>query len=309
MFMRARVCVCLAVLIAVALAGCTGSPEPESSRESLKISGQVLDADTSEPISGAVVAGEDQQFTTGPDGAFSLSDLSSGSNITVDACAYAPASLSVSENTRGTQTIELNPLPVTGRITSNLSSKGIRASLKGDASTKAETNGKFSLEGVCPESEIEVSAAGYQATFVTVDETREIKVELLADPATTYEKSVAWEAAQKWEKSCDLLHPDNRKWISKAQCISGLKRLASQGYQAVSIRIKSVTFIKWTFPRCSLDDFGPKTYRHTAAIRYTEQQATPSGGVEPVSGIAHWVQTDDGLWRWFLNWNCSLPLP
>jgi Protein kinase domain len=58
----------------------------------------------------------------------------------------------------------------------------------------------------------------------------------------------------------------------------------------------------------SVVNFGPKTYKHTAALNYVLQQSAPSGGVVPVTGVAHFVKTKDGLWRWFITDGCDFPL-
>ena len=95
-------------------------------------------------------------------------------------------------------------------------------------------------------------------------------------------------------------------YTSIAECIRLDQAAAANGYQNVSIQVKSVTYLTWTFPRCSSANFGPKTYRHTAAVNYVLQQSAPSGGVTALHGIEHFVQTKDGLWRFFsVTANCT----
>lgn len=198
------------------------------------------------------------------------------------------------------------PCEVTGQLLSNLTGKGVKGEVKtGSGVVKTDKKGRFSLTGTCP-GKITFKAKGYAPAPTRVATSKSLKVELEADPATTFEQMTAWRAAQQFAKDCALLHPDAHKYVSKAQCIKQEKDAAAAGYQDISIRIKSVTFIKWIHPRCSSADFGPKTYPHTAAINYTVQQTTPSGGVSATNGIAHFVQTKDGLWRWFLvTANCQ----
>jgi hypothetical protein len=313
---RERLAAAIAVAV-LALSACTGgSPSasaPPSSSPAISpspvpspigLTGQVLDASTQLPLAGVTLSVGTQSLTTGGDGNFSLTNLPIGETISFENCAYSPFTLAVPPQT-ATQDVQLQPLTVSATVTSNLTRKGIAAHFEGKLTADADKKGKVSLSGLCPGDDLSTSAKGYADATVQVDESRTFKLSLEADPATTFTQEVAWEAAQKWKPACALIHPDTLAYTSVAACIQVEADAAIQGYQAVSIKIHSVTYITWTFPKCAAADFGPKTYHHVAAMNYTEQQSTPGGGVAPITGVAHFVQTKDGLWRWFpVTTNC-----
>jgi hypothetical protein len=296
-------------VLVVALAACTGGSRPPSRTSappSISLDGQVLDADSGQPISGVSVSAGNQEVSTGADGSFSLGHLSSGMAVAFASCAYSPVSLTATSS--ATEVVRMQALPVTVTVSSNLSGKGLPARVDGAATGQADKKGRLTLSGVCPGDELSFSASGYADRTIQVDESRTLKAKLEANPATSVKQEVAWEAAQKWSLACSLMHPDTFAYVTKAECVKILKSDAAQGYQSVSIKVKSVTYVKWTFAKCSLTSFGPKTYRHTAAINYTLQQSTPGGGVAPISGIQHWVQAKDGTWRYFLLNGCDVPI-
>jgi hypothetical protein len=304
----------LAAVVAVAalaLAACTSgsssTPAPSSPLAApppIGLTGQVLDAGTQLPLAGVTVSVGAQSITTGADGNFSLTNLTTGGTVSFENCAYSTFTLAVPLQT-ATQDVQFQPLAVSATVTSNLTHKGIAAHFEGKVTADANKKGVVSLSGLCPGDELSISAKGYADATVGIDESGAFKLSLEADPATTFTQEVAWEAAQKWKLDCALIHPDALAYTSVASCIKADADAAIQGYQAVSIKIHSVTYITWTFPKCAFADFGPKTYHHVAALNYTEQQSTPGGGVAPVTGVAHFVQTKNGLWRWFpLTTNC-----
>ena len=259
-------------------------------------------------MAGATATAGSQRATTDAQGNFELRGLLKGQTIAIQDCAYSSTS-TVEAGSRQVESIRITPLFVDGTVASNLTKKPVNAHLEaGSVTLQTGPTGKVHVEGLCPGDQLTISAKKYGDASVQVDESRTLKLSLRADATTTAVQEVAWEAAQAWALACGLTHPDSLKWISKAQCIKLLKDSAAQGYQSVSSRVKSVTYIKWTFPKCSQVSFGPKTYKHTAAINYTLQQSTPAGGVAALSGIEHLVQTKDGVWRWFPTAGCDFPL-
>jgi hypothetical protein len=63
----------------LAFGACSGSPEPETPEAvAVDLRGQVVDADTGQPIAGVAVATNGQRFTTGPDGSYSFQGLTAG---------------------------------------------------------------------------------------------------------------------------------------------------------------------------------------------------------------------------------------
>jgi hypothetical protein len=77
-----------------------------------------------------------------------------------------------------------------------------------------------------------------------------------------------------------------------------------QGYSYVSVTVKDVRYVTWTFAKCPLAPVGPKTYSHTAAVRAVFHQATPEGGLRDVPTIQHRVRSG-GQWRYFPTTACS----
>jgi hypothetical protein len=301
------------VAISMVVASCTGSSAPDRDQQAaaaeIEFQGQVVDSVTGQPISGATLAGADQQAQAGDDGQFLLAGIPTGTSVTVESCAHQPTSVEASKGDESV-TIELEPIEYEGRAISNLTGKGVKAAILTDPQVTTKKNGKFTLTGVCPGDQVTLKAKGYSKTRATMPVEGDLEVELAAGPDTTFRQVVAWEANQKWKLACSMAHRDTRAYISVAQCVSGFRSEVLAGYQAVSVKIKSVTFIKWTFPGCALSDFGPRTYRRTAAMDYTYQIAAPFGGVVSSSGIGHWVKDKkDGTWRWFPLWRCATPLP
>jgi len=193
-------------------------------------------------------------------------------------------------------------------VKSNLTKKGLSAHIAGKGSGDTNKKGAVSLSGLCPGDLLTITAKGYSDGTATVDASHAFRVTLDADPATTLEQDVKWESQQNWKADCALLHPDNHAYVSMNQCIALGKQGLANGYQNVSVKVHSVTYITWTLPHCQYAHFGPKTYKHAAAINATVYQASPQGGVVPVTGITHWVQTKDHVWRFFLANGCSVPV-
>jgi hypothetical protein len=270
------------------------------------VRGRVTDT-SGRPVAGAAIQVGPKSGTSGTDGSYVMAGVTPGSTIAVSDCAYQAATVPVPA--AGSVVVQLSPLPIQGRVLSNLTHAGISGRVTGKQVASTARGGSFTLLGNCPGDTLTISASGYSTASVQVPASRTLTASLRADPATTFTQDIAWEAAQQWSRECALLHPDNHAYVSNAQCSAELAKSAAQGYQSVSVKVHSVTYVTWTFARCSLANFGPKTYHHVAAVNYTLQQSTPNGGVSPTSGILHMVQTKDGVWRWFVTTGCTTPLP
>jgi hypothetical protein len=266
--------------------------------------GTVADTRTSAPLADATIASGSLTATTDATGSFTLSDVSRGATLNVSHCGYSSSSVPVP--TQGTTVaVKLKPLRVIGHVRSNLTKAPLPTKFKGDASGATKKGGKFVLFGVCPGATLVFTASGYANARVSVPATAKMSVTLEAGPGVTEKQLIAWNASQQLGKEWAIVHPDSYKYIDKDTYIAYYKDQAAKGYVPVSVDIKGVTFITWTFPRCTVADFGPKVYRHTAAIRVVEHDATPNGGESTYSAVYHFVQTPDGLWRWFPNLGCS----
>jgi hypothetical protein len=292
-----------AIASALFLAACTA----QHASQVVQVSGQVLNSKTTHPVQGIHVTAGANDVVTAADGRFTIATMP-GSSVSFSGCAYAPLSLNA-PNTDGTLDAKLRPIAVSAKVSSNLTHTGIEAEITGHAKARTGKTGRVTVYGLCPGDKVHVASKGYDDASVTTPHSRRMSISLVADPETTAKQEVAWEAAQDWALSCSLLHPDSRSYISEAQCQQMLATYAREGYQDVSIDVKSVTYIRWTYSKCTLSSFGPKTYPHTAAVNYTLQESTPSGGVSRVSGIEHWVQSTDRTWRWFPTEGCDYPFP
>jgi hypothetical protein len=302
-----------AILAMVMLLGaCTGSPEPQGTGRTtalVDLQGRVLDGPTGEPVVGATLAGSGQPVLTGEYGSFSLAGVALGTLITVESCSHEPASFEVGA-TDDLLVLQLQPLEIEGTVLSNITGEGVKATIHTEPPVGTDGKGRFTLIGICPGDEVTVSAKGYSKSQAISAGEGETEVELAAGPDTTFSQVVAWEAERRFKDVCSAAHPDTRAYLSVAQCVAGYRTESAAGVQAVSVKITSVNYVKWTFPQCALHDFGPRTYATTAAMSFTYRVTVPSGGVVSTKGTAHWsLVKKDGTWRWFPLWRCETPLP
>jgi hypothetical protein len=195
------------------------------------------------------------------------------------------------------------PLTVAGTVRSGLTQSGLRARIAG--AVKAETNarGHFSVKVPTGSSTLIVSAPGYHSLRVKASKVSGV-VTLHADPATTVRQNVEWHSLQRYERLWRLVHPDAHHYLTKEAFIRDSRLEDQRGYSYVSVTIKDVRFVTWTFPKCEAAAFGPKTYLHTAAVRAVIHQTRPEGGLEDVPTIQHLVRSG-GLWRIFPTAGCS----
>lgn len=270
-----------------------------------KVDGVVVDGRSKEPISDVRVELADASVTSDANGGFTFREVPKGDKIVASQCGYSSAEASPSEEEI---TLELEPLEVQGRITSNLTGEPLPGSVSVRGSkgkTKVKDSGRFSLFGLCDGAKINVSSQGYESETLGVKEGESLEAELLATPATTIKQQIAWEREGLYDKAWSLVHPDAHNYITKRELIEDMKAGATSGYQTVGITVKDVVTVEWTFPTCPFDDFGPKTYPGTAALTVVYEEATPSGGRTSTRGVAHLVQTKDQKWRWFPVAGCD----
>lgn len=289
----------LCVLLA-ALASC------DRPLESLE--GTVVDSRTGDALADVEVSAGGQTATTDKDGRFVLREVDQTATITATICGYEDATAELPDD--GSEvTLEAEAIRTTGRVTSNLTGDGLRATVRsGDIRARASKDGRFTLRAVCNER-MRVATEGYGSEVVRLDGSAgSVEVELQAGPAETIRQQIEWEANGLLAREWALVHPDARSYVTKDQWIREVRLNESEGYPYVSVDVKDVRIIRWVFPACSLDDFGPKTYPRTAALRVVYHQAQPSGGLYDQPGLAHLVKDKDGLWKWFPNLGCDSPL-
>lgn len=273
------------------------------------VTGKAVDADTGNPVEGVQIQVGELSARTDVDGSFRLTAVTPG-KLTATHCAYEEATetLRVGEVPTVDVDLKLAPRAIEGRATSNLDEKGIKATLASERlkePVQTEESGRFRVAAVCDGDKLTVESDGYESQSVEVVGAGPLDVELLAGAGKTLEKEVEWEQHGKLRKIARLAHPDTKAYVTKEEIIQGYRDGLLQGYQTVSLDVKEVKIIKWVFPKCPLADFGPKTYPKTAAVRARWHTAEPRGDSSTEIRVTHYVQTKDGLWRWFPNNGCE----
>lgn len=143
-----------------------------------RVSGVAVDARTGRPVGGVTVSVGDQIQTSAPDGRFAFSGIVEGETIAVRGCAYRSAE---ARATAGPLRVELQPEPVRGKVTSDLTGRPVRAIIAGrTARARARPDGRFTLYGSCPGRKIRISAPGHRSASARVGARRELAVALPA---------------------------------------------------------------------------------------------------------------------------------
>ncbi len=269
----------------------------------LTVRGTITDAQIGKPIANAqVVAGELETVTNGR-GRFTLADVDKETTLSVSKCGFDDADIAVSEEPLR---IAIEPVLVKGTLTSNLTQEGLRGSVTaGERRTRTEKDGSFTLHAICGDK-VRVTAEGYAATRVHVPAaTSSLEIELAAGPAVTLRQQIEWESRSQFEKSWDLVHPDAHNYVTKEDWIAEQRQSLNEGYTFVSVDIKEVNFVRWVFTACEVDEFGPKTYPKTAALRIIYHEAGPDGTLTDIPAVIHFVQTEDKKWRFFPLVGCT----
>ena len=121
------------------------------------VKGTVLDARTGKPVAAARVATEGQKpRPVTAAGRFTVHGTDEGAPLRVEACGYATTSVPAHATVR----VELQPTPVPGRATSDLTGAGVPALVAGKA--RAGRDGRFALPGRCAGQIVVLSAPGYR---------------------------------------------------------------------------------------------------------------------------------------------------
>ncbi len=246
------------------------------------------------------------------DGQFELANVTEGAEVVATVCSHEESTPTTvqgfEESSINLGDIELQPTRTRVTVTSNLTEKGIKAKFAGPVRGSTQKNGKGVIPGACPGDTLRFTAPGYANSRIEVPETGELDVVVEADPATTAEYVAEVESKGQYSKSWDLVHPDVN-YATEQDYRASIEEDARAGYQIISVDAKSFKIIRWLNNACQYSDFGPKVYPGTAAVEATYHWSEPQGGGFTEPAVTHWVQTNDGFWRWFPNVGCTVPAP
>jgi hypothetical protein len=194
-----------------------------------------------------------------------------------------------------------------GVVQSDLTKSGLRASISGAVTAKTDAHGRYSVKVPEGSQTLLISAPGYEPVRIKVTEAPRT-ITLHANPATNLRQQIAWSSQQRYGKLWSLVHPDAHHYITRSAFIQNARLRERRGYAFVTVTVRDVQYVTWTLPKCKFAAFGPKTYRHAAAIRAVIHQATPKGGLDNVPTITHLVRRGNGMWASFPVEGCALPL-
>lgn len=144
------------------------------------VSGQVLDAETGEPLAGAVVRVEGRELSTATDGTFTASGVRFGSAVSVDARGYQPVSSVV--GIAGQISFVVPPRVFEGYVVdaaTGMPVVGARLSA-GSVAAGSDEQGRFRLPRLDPGTEVVVSATGFGREAVSYQD--QIPAELRLKP-------------------------------------------------------------------------------------------------------------------------------
>jgi hypothetical protein len=293
-------------VVAAFVAGCTSTPSQG------KVTGTIVDRLTGEPLRGVVVSAGDSRTETDRDGVFELRGVTEGAEVVATVCSHESSTPTrvqpFEEPSADLGKIELQPTRTRVTVTSNLTKKGIKATVLGPERSATRKNGKGVVRGVCPGDTLRVSAPGYARSRFKVS-AGTVDVVMEADPATTAEYVGELESKGRLSDAWDLIHPDVKTYATERDYRAAVNEDVRAGYQVISVDVKSFRIIRWLDAACEYSDFGPKIYPRTAAVEVIYHNASPAGGGYTQRQVTHWVQTKDGFWRWFANVGCRFPAP
>jgi len=126
------------------------------------VSGQVVDGESGQPLSGAVLKANGLEIKTEPDGSFSIEGIRFGTTVVVEAKGYQPASSIVTLGDR--LRLVLSQRTVRGTVVDEVSGKPLAGAelVAGSLTAKTDEQGRFLLKGVDPGDEISAVADGFR---------------------------------------------------------------------------------------------------------------------------------------------------
>lgn len=183
----------IAVVVAVALVVGRGSDVGPAAAPAgpVEVVGTVTDARTGEPVEDALVTADDLSVTTGDDGGFAIT-ADPDVVLVVEADRYEPGEVAVAEAVD----VALQPVSVSGTVTSRMTGAGLTASLvlaEEEVATTA-ADGTFTAYGVLAGDTLTVAAAGYITATVELTD-GPTDVTLIPEEVTVRDQVNQWVAA------------------------------------------------------------------------------------------------------------------
>jgi hypothetical protein len=137
--------------------------------------GTVVDARTKQPVAGAHIVAMGIHERTSKTGSFTVSDVHRGTKLRFSADNYHHRDVeAIGDPSR----VTLQPIAVTGKVTSSFTGDGMGATVRGTQATKTRSDGTFTTYGVGPGDTVTVTAFGHAAKKMKVPASREMKVSL-----------------------------------------------------------------------------------------------------------------------------------
>jgi len=164
-------------LVAIAVLGLAYLREPKLLAT---VTGVVRDGRTGAAARGVTVSTGEQRTVTNAAGRFSFSNLREGRRISLRSCAYEPRDVGASATMR----VSLTPVRVSGRFTSDLTGRPVRAVVAGRGRVRAGADGRVALYGSCPGHVVRVTAPGHRPARVKVGPQRRFEAVLAAVSAS-----------------------------------------------------------------------------------------------------------------------------
>lgn len=207
----------------------------------LTVNGQVIDARSGAGVAGAALSVGRSAVTSDQSGMFRVTGVKRDSMLHVSAKNYDSADLKASAHA----VVRLTPIPVTGIITSAMTSLPLPATLTGSGKPlgAAAADGAFTVYGVGPGDELIVAAPGYLPLKTTLSTNRSLSLQLHPTAETSLAQFKQWLGAAQYENAVGwLLSPatgrqfaadlendaEEQKWIASIPAVK-----ASIAYETV----------------------------------------------------------------------------
>ena len=162
----------------------------------------------------------------------------------------------------------------------------------------SDVEGGFSVRSLS-EDVITISAPGYEPQQIRPRPGFPLMVDLVPDPATTFQIIYGFEKRHEFGREYDLLHPDVQALFSREEFIRHMEQ--NRPYDIVDVSVGETDML------ASGIVLG-KVYSDVAQVRV---QASVRMGPETIRrGWLSYAAKADGLWRWFrgpLLWPTPLP--
>ena len=140
------------------------------------VAGTILDARTKKPIPGVFLKAPGLPAAkTDAAGSFRFAEVKRGARIRIGAKNYKGAFVEASADPLR---IRLTPIPVTGKVTSVFTGKGIAATVYGKEANRSRADGTFSVYGVGPGNSLKFTAFAHAPMTVKIGANRKVTAAL-----------------------------------------------------------------------------------------------------------------------------------